>query len=82
MKTVRLQKIYPCLFTDQSEVFGSVDNNGSWRDGIFTGLLRKTIKVTDRDKCKVIDNKRLLIKINLLWIEILNDFSNIINRLI
>ena len=45
MKSVRLQKIYPCVFCDQSEVFGKVDENGTWRDGIFTALVRKSIKV-------------------------------------
>lgn len=45
MKTVRLQKVYPSVYKDQSDVFGCVDERGNWREGIFTALIRKSMKV-------------------------------------
>lgn len=49
LKTVRLQKVYPEVFMDQSEVFGCIGENGTWRDGIFTALIRKSIKVNHNE---------------------------------
>ena len=45
LKTVRLQKVYPKVFLDLSEVFGCMSDTGTWRDGVFTTLIRKSIKV-------------------------------------
>ena len=43
--SVRSQKIYPGVFQNQSDIFGSIDESGNWRDGIFTSLFRKSVKV-------------------------------------
>lgn len=47
MKTVRLQKIYPGVFNEQCHVFGCVEEErgSSWRDGIFTAIVKKSMKV-------------------------------------
>lgn len=38
----KLQRIYPMMVDDLSLMFGSLDNNGDWVDGIVTSAIRKS----------------------------------------
>ncbi len=43
--TVKLHTIYSGVFVNVKDVFGYHDESGNWRDGLFTSLMRKSIKV-------------------------------------
>lgn len=42
----KLQRIYPMMVDDLSLMFGSLDNNGDWVDGIVTSAIRKSNRVS------------------------------------
>ena len=41
----KLQKIYPLVVDDLDSVFGCVNQNGDWVDGVFTSAWRKAARV-------------------------------------
>ena len=41
----KLQRIYPLMVDDLSLMFGSLDQNGDWVDGIVTSAIRKANRV-------------------------------------
>ena len=43
---IKLHKIYSEVFQDPPELYGVVDDDGDWRDGVFSALLRKTLLVS------------------------------------
>jgi len=44
--STRLQRINPAVFDDLHTLYGHVNANGDWVDGVFTAALRKALKVT------------------------------------
>ena len=44
----KLQKVYPLVVDDIDAVFGSLNHNNDWVDGIFTSAWRKASRVGKR----------------------------------
>lgn len=42
----KLQRIYPMMVDDLSLMFGSLDQNGDWVDGMVTSAIRKANRVS------------------------------------
>lgn len=43
----KLQKLYPLVVDDLSLIFGYLNQNNDWVDGIFTSAWKKAIRVRD-----------------------------------
>lgn len=46
--STRLQRINPAVFDDLHTLYGHVNSNGDWVDGVFTAALRKALKVNGK----------------------------------